>query len=103
MQTLQLQLEDDIFQDLRQQATLQATSVENLARKALANYLHLGIPESTTANKYSFIGIGRSGKGNLSTQICLGDLAIKLFGKENGVELELAKYPLHNPLKLDEL
>jgi len=103
MQTLQLQLEDDIFQDLRQQATLQAISVENLARKALVNYLHLGIPENTTANNYSFIGIGRSGKSNLSTQICLGDLAIKIFGEENGVELELAKHPFHNPLKLDEL
>ncbi len=86
MQTLQLQLEDDIFQDLRQQATLQATSIENLARKALANYLSFATPES-----------------NLSTQICLGDLAIKLFGKENGVELELEKHQNHNPLKLDEL
>lgn len=87
MQTLQLPLEDDIFQILRQQATLQATSVENLARKALVNYLHL---------KPSY-------KDNPSTQIHLGDLATKLFGKENGVELELAKYQTHSPLKLDYL
>jgi hypothetical protein len=86
MQTLQLQLEDDIFQDLRQQATLQATSIENLARKALANYLSFATPKS-----------------NLSTQIYLGDLAIKLFGEENGVELELTKHQTHNPLKLYEL
>jgi chaperone required for assembly of F1-ATPase len=85
MQTLQLPLEDDIFQDLRQQATLQATSVENLARKALVNYLHL---------KPFY-------KDSLSTQIYLGDLAVQLFGKENGVELELVKHPFHNPLKLD--
>jgi hypothetical protein len=76
MQTLQLPLEYDIFQSLRQQATSQAISVENLAHKALENYLHL-IP---------------SYKDNLSAQIHLRDLAIKLFGKENGVELELAKH-----------
>jgi hypothetical protein len=87
MQILQLSLEDDIFQDLRQQATSQATSVENLAHKALENYLYF---------KPSY-------KDNLSTQTHLGDLAIKLFGKENGVELELAKHQTHNPLKLDEL
>jgi len=87
MQTLQLPLEDDIFQSLRQQATLQAISVENLAHKALENYLYFK----------------PSDKGNLSTQIYLGDLAIKLFGRENGVELELVKHQTHNPLKLDEL
>jgi hypothetical protein len=62
MQTLQIQLDEEILQNLRQQATLQATSVENLVRKALASYLK---PPPTTDKNYSFIGIGHSGKGNI--------------------------------------
>lgn len=84
MQTLQLQLEDDIFQDLRQQATLQATSIENLARNALANYLKMSNVDNKS-NNYSFIGIGRSGKGNLSTQV--DDILDKSMDRREGWSL----------------
>lgn len=66
MQTLQIQLDEEILQNLRQQAKIQATSVENLVRNALANYLKTSV---STGKSYSFIGIGHSGKGKLSTQV----------------------------------
>ena len=32
----------------------------------------------------------------------LGELALKLFGAEGGVELELPRHPPHQPLKFDQ-
>ncbi len=66
MQTLQIQLDEEILQNLKQQAKAQATSVENLVRNALANYLKTS---ASPVSNYSFIGIGHSGKGKLSTQV----------------------------------
>ncbi|UCE06623.1 MAG: hypothetical protein JSW07_00865 [bacterium] len=41
-------------------------TTEALVKEVLVNYLQLQIPKS---NQYSFIGIGHSGKGNISTQV----------------------------------
>ena len=64
MQTLQIQIDEEILQNLQQQAKQQTTSVENLVRNVLANYL-----KTPTQKNYSFIGIGHSGKPNLSAQV----------------------------------
>lgn len=36
------------------------------------------------------------------TQPRLGELAIRLFGATNGIELELLQHPPHEPLKLKQ-
>jgi hypothetical protein len=80
MQTLQIQLDEEILQNLREQAKQQATSVENVVRNALANYLKPPEPKN-----YSFIGIGHSGKPNLSTQV--DDILEKSNNRQEGWSL----------------
>jgi len=60
-------LEEDIFAELEMIARRKLTTVETLVKETLQRYL-----QSTDAQpprKYSFIGIGRSGQKNISTQV----------------------------------
>ncbi len=65
MISLVIQLEDELVKTLRQVAERKATTVEVVANEALKNYLRT---QSIQRRSYSFIGIGRSGKNNLSKQ-----------------------------------
>jgi len=62
----QIQLDDELMEHLRHTAQVQAVSLETLVRTALEAYLQ---PQPPTGQRYSFIGIGRSGKRHLSTQV----------------------------------
>jgi hypothetical protein len=66
MSTLQIQLDDELMEHLRHTAQVQAVSLETLVRTALEAYLQ---PQPQAEKPYSFIGIGRSGKHHLSTQV----------------------------------
>jgi hypothetical protein len=66
MNTLQIQVDDELIEHLQHTAQAQAVSLETLVRTALETYLQ---PQLPTGKQYSFIGIGRSGKRGLSTQV----------------------------------
>lgn len=66
MNTLQIQLDDELMEHLRHTAQAQAVSLEALVRTALETYLQPQLPQE---KQYSFIGIGHSGKRHLSTQV----------------------------------
>jgi predicted transcriptional regulator len=65
MMTIVIQAEEDLAMALQQVAEQRATTVEAVTKEALKNYLRV---QHTQQHAYSFIGIGHSGKGNLSTQ-----------------------------------
>jgi predicted transcriptional regulator len=65
MISLVIQVEEDLATSLQRVADEKATTVEVLANEALKSYLRT---QATQRRSYSFIGIGHSGKGNLSTQ-----------------------------------
>lgn len=65
MITIVIQAEDDLATALQKVADQNATTVDAVAKEALRNYLRAHHARPCT---YSFIGIGHSGKGNLSTQ-----------------------------------
>jgi hypothetical protein len=65
MITIVIQAEEDLATALQQVADQNATTVDAVAKEALRNYLRA---HHTRSRTYSFIGIGHSGKGNLSTQ-----------------------------------
>jgi len=65
MITLVIQAEEDLATALQQVADRKATTVDAVAKEALRDYLRA---QSTPSRTYSFIGIGHSGKGNLSKQ-----------------------------------
>ena len=66
MSTLQIQLDDALMEHLRHTAQDRAVSLEALVRTALEAYLQ---PQPPAGQRYSFIGIGHSGKRHLSTQV----------------------------------
>ncbi len=66
MNTLQIQLDDELMEQVRHTAQDRAVSVEALVRTALEAYLQ---PQPPAAKLYSFVGIGHSGKRHLSTQV----------------------------------
>ncbi len=65
MITLVIQADEELATALQQVAEQRATTVDVIAKEALRDYLRA---QSTPSRTYSFIGIGRSGKGNLSKQ-----------------------------------
>jgi hypothetical protein len=65
MITIIIQTEEALATALQQVADQKATTVEAIANEALRDYLRA---RSTPPSIYSFIGIGHSGKGNLSKQ-----------------------------------
>ncbi|CDI01769.1 hypothetical protein BN873_200012 [Candidatus Competibacter denitrificans Run_A_D11] len=66
MSTLQIQLDEELMERLRVAAEAQAVSLEVLAQAALESYVQ---PQLRTEKQYSFIGIGRSGKRDLSRRV----------------------------------
>jgi hypothetical protein len=65
MITIIIQTEEALATALQQVADQKATTVEAIANEALRDYLRA---RSTPPSTYSFIGIGHSGKRNLSKQ-----------------------------------
>ena len=66
MTTITIQAEEELVTALKHVARTQFTTVEALAKEAVVNYL----PRHASQSKsYSFIGIGHSGQGNISTQV----------------------------------
>ncbi len=66
MNTLQIELDDELMERLRQTARTQAVSVETWVQTVLESSLQT---QSATGKQYSFIGIGHSGKRHLSRQV----------------------------------
>jgi hypothetical protein len=65
MITIVIQAEEELATALQQIAEQKATTVDAVAKEALRDYLRA---QSIPSRTYSFIGIGHSGKGNLSKQ-----------------------------------
>lgn len=65
MITIVIQAEEDLATALQQVAEQKATTVDAVAKEALREYLRA---RSAPSRTYSFVGIGHSGKRNLSTQ-----------------------------------
>jgi hypothetical protein len=66
MVTIAIQTEETILKAIQEIAEKKQTTVEEIAQEALRQYLQ---SQMSPASSYSFIGIGHSGKRNLSTQV----------------------------------
>jgi hypothetical protein len=66
MVTIAIQAEETLIATLKQIAERRQTTVEEVTKEAMEQYLQKQALETKT---YSFIGIGHSGKKNLSTQV----------------------------------
>jgi len=66
MVTIAIQTEESILKALQEIAQEKQTSLEAITQEALQQYLQR---QRSSPNKYSFIGIGHSGKGNISSQV----------------------------------
>jgi len=66
MKSISIQAEEELIDALEKAAEVRSTTVDSVIREALRKYLQF---EPTQAKVYSFIGIGHSGKRNLSTQV----------------------------------
>lgn len=64
MSELTIQADEQLIAALRALATRTSTTIEELIRQALSDYLQRRQQSSVPA--YSFIGIGRSGRSDLS-------------------------------------
>lgn len=67
MVTISIQTEEEILNALREVARQKQITLEEVTEEALQQYLQRHI--SPPSPLYSFIGIGHSGKGNISTQV----------------------------------
>jgi len=66
MRTIEIAADDALVQSLEDLARAESKNLETLSREVLSQYAR----KATAASRgYSFIGIGRSGKGDLSTRI----------------------------------
>ena len=66
MTTIKIQAEEELVTALNQIAQSKLITMEALVKEALSNYLQIQLSRSKS---YSFIGIGHSGKGNISAQV----------------------------------
>lgn len=66
METICIQADADIIESLTRLAKQRTTTPEAITKEALIQYLQSQLSPSKT---YSFIGIGHSGKGNISTRV----------------------------------
>ena len=66
MTTLQIEAEKDLITALEQTAKREAKPLESVIKEALRQYVQGDLPRPKA---YSFIGIGHSGKGKISTQV----------------------------------
>jgi predicted transcriptional regulator len=65
MENITIQADEEMVAALKKIAEHNSISIEGVARNALIQYLQSFEKQSKT---YSFIGIGKSGKKNISTQ-----------------------------------
>ncbi len=66
MTTIQIQVEEEFVTALKKIAQTRNTTIEMIINEVMIDYLK---DQSAHSKKYSFIGIGHSGKGNISTQV----------------------------------
>ena len=66
MVTIAIQTEETILKTLKEIAEQKQTTLEDITQEALHQYLQ---SQASSSQVYSFIGIGHSGKGNISTQV----------------------------------
>jgi len=66
MVTIAIQTEETILKALKEIAEQKQTTLEDITQEALRQYLQ---SQASSSQVYSFIGIGHSGKGNISTQV----------------------------------
>lgn len=66
MVTIAIQTEETTLTALQEIAAQKQATLEEIAQEALHQYLQ---SHPTSAKPYSFIGIGHSGKKNISTQV----------------------------------
>ena len=66
MKTIEIAADDMFFETLEDLARAESKSLEALVREVLSQYAQ---KLTTKRRSYSFIGIGRSGKGDLSTRV----------------------------------
>jgi len=66
MKTIEISADDMLFETLEDLARAESKSLEALVREALSHYAQ---KLTTQRPSYSFIGIGRSGKGDLSVKV----------------------------------
>ena len=66
MVTIAIKTEETTLNALKEIAKQQQITVEEVTQEALRQYLQ---NQPIDAKPYSFIGIGHSGKGNISTQV----------------------------------
>ncbi len=66
METICIQADTDVIESLTRLAKQRTTTLEAIAEEALVQYLQ---SQSCPSDTYSFIGVGHSGKGNISTRV----------------------------------
>jgi len=66
METICIQVDTDMIESLTRLAKHRTTTLEAITKEALIQYLQ---SQPSPPKTYSFIGIGHSGKGNLSTRV----------------------------------
>ncbi len=66
MNTLNVKIDDELITWLQETAKKHTTTADVIVQKALRAYLQ---PRPISPKRYSFIGIGHSGKRNISSQV----------------------------------
>jgi hypothetical protein len=66
MVTISIQTEEEILNALKEIAKQKQSTVEEVTEEALQQYLQRHV---SPARSYSFVGIGHSGKGNISSRV----------------------------------
>ncbi len=66
MRTIEIAADDMLFKTLEELARTESKSLESLTREVLTQYVQ---KVTVRPRGFSFIGIGRSGKGDLSTRV----------------------------------
>jgi hypothetical protein len=82
MENITIQADEEMLAALKRIAEYNSISIEGVARKALLQYLQSFEKKSKT---YSFIGIGKSGKKNISIQA--EDILSKEIDRKKGWSL----------------
>lgn len=90
MRTISIRADDTLFQTLEDLARKESKSVEAWTRQALSRYVRKLTAKrdepATQGKKYSFVGIGRSGKGHLSTKV--DEILAKGMNRREGWSLD---------------
>jgi metal-responsive CopG/Arc/MetJ family transcriptional regulator len=68
MTSITIAANENLVETLKAIAERQATTLENVLQDALQSYIKAHKTQRKTTRRYSFIGIGHSGHGKLSTR-----------------------------------